>query len=96
MPPEDATPEQLAEHEAWMEKMLVPDELITTRVDVGPYLEAKWNAIRKHVTQMSTDSGFLLLGLAGWRRYWATETLILRESNIPAALPETDVFAGIS
>jgi LmbE family N-acetylglucosaminyl deacetylase len=95
MPPEDATPEQLAEYEAWMEKMLVPDESITTRVDVGPYVEAKWNAIGKHVTQMGTDSPMLSLGLDGWRRYWSTETLILRESRVPTALPETDLFAGL-
>ena len=95
LPPEDATPEQLAEHEAWMEKMLVPDESITTRIDIGPYVEAKWNAIRKHVTQMSLDSGFLLLGLDGWRRYWSTETFILREGRAPTSLPETDLFSDI-
>jgi N-acetyl-1-D-myo-inositol-2-amino-2-deoxy-alpha-D-glucopyranoside deacetylase len=95
-PPEDATPEQLAEYEEWMAKMLVPDESITTRVDVGPYVEAKWNAIRKHVTQMSPDSPFLLLGLEGWRRFWSIETFILRESRVPSALPETDLFAGLS
>ena len=94
-PPEDATPEQLAEYEAWMEKMLVPDELITTRVDVGPQVEAKWNAIRKHVTQMSPDAPFLALGLDGWRRYWSTETVILRESRVPAEPPETSLFAGL-
>ena len=96
LPPEDATPEQLAEHEAFMEKMLVPDEAITTRVEVGPYVEAKWNAIRKHVTQISDDSSFMLLGLDGWRRHWSTETFILRESRIPTDLPETDLFAGVS
>jgi N-acetyl-1-D-myo-inositol-2-amino-2-deoxy-alpha-D-glucopyranoside deacetylase len=96
MPPEDATPEQLAEYEAWMAKMLVPDESITTRVDVGPYVEAKWNAIGKHVTQMGADSAILSLGLDGWRRFWSTETLILRESRVPAALPETDLFAGLA
>jgi mycothiol S-conjugate amidase len=78
-----------------MEKMLVPDESITTRVDVGPYVEAKWNATQRHVTQMSPDSAFLLLGLDGWRRYWSTETFILREGRAPASLPETDLFSGI-
>ncbi|MEA2536715.1 MAG: mycothiol S-conjugate amidase [Chloroflexota bacterium] len=94
--PEDATPEQVAEHEAWMAKMLVPDEAITTRVDIGPYLDAKWKAIGKHVTQMSPDSSFLLLGLEGWRRHWSTEMFILRESRVASDLPETDLFAGIS
>ncbi len=95
MPPEDATPEQLAEHDAWLQKMMVPDEAITTRVDVGPHVEAKWDAIREHVTQISDRSPFMLLGLDGWRRWWSTETYILRESQIASAPPETDLFAGL-
>ena len=35
LPPKDATPEQLAEFEAFMAKMLVPDEAITTRIDIA-------------------------------------------------------------
>ena len=34
LPPEDATPEQIAEFEAYAAKMLVPDERITTWVDI--------------------------------------------------------------
>ena len=41
MPAEDATPEQLAEHEAFLEKALVPDEPVTTRIDVNDFLHAK-------------------------------------------------------
>src|SRR5512140_344469 len=33
-PPADATPDQMAEHEAFVAKMLVPDESITTWIDV--------------------------------------------------------------
>ncbi len=95
MPPEDATPEQLAEFEAYTAKMLVPDEAITTRVDVGPYVEAKWAAIHEHVTQISDQSPFMLFGLDGWRRWWSVETYILRESRIPTTTPETDLFAGL-
>ena len=95
-PPEDATPEQLAEFEAYSAKMLVPDESITTWVDIaGAPLEAKWAAIHEHVTQISDDSPFMLLGLDGWRDGWGSEAYILRESRIESALPETDLFAGI-
>jgi N-acetyl-1-D-myo-inositol-2-amino-2-deoxy-alpha-D-glucopyranoside deacetylase len=95
-PPEDATPEQIAEFEAYSAKMLVPDESITTWVDIaGAPLEAKWAAIHEHVTQISDDSPFMLLGLDGWRDGWANEAFILRESRIESALPETDLFAGI-
>ena len=55
-PPEDATPEQIAEFEAFAAKMLVPDETITTWVDVsGALLEAKWKAIHEHRTQIADE-----------------------------------------
>lgn len=94
-PPEDATPEQLAEHQAWLDRMLVPDETITTRVDIGPYVERKWQATRAHVTQIGGESPFMLFGLDGWARHWSAETFILRESRVPTSLPETDLFAGL-
>ena len=95
-PPDDATPEQIAEMEAFAAKMLVPDELVTTWVDVsGAPLEAKWKAIHEHVTQISDESPFMLLGFDGWRDSWANEAYILRESRVETALPETDLFAGI-
>jgi LmbE family N-acetylglucosaminyl deacetylase len=95
-PPDDATPEQIAEMEAFAAKMLVPDGSITTWVDVsGAPLEAKWNALHEHVTQISDESPFMLLGFDGWRDGWANESYILRESRIETTLPETDLFAGI-
>jgi N-acetyl-1-D-myo-inositol-2-amino-2-deoxy-alpha-D-glucopyranoside deacetylase len=96
LPPEDATPEQLAEHAAFMDRATVSDDKITTRIDITPYLDQKWAAIRRHVTQISLDSPFMLLGLEGWRESWSTESYILRESRIPTTLPETDLFAGLT
>ena len=40
-PPEGATPEQLAEFEAFAARMLVPDETITAWVDVSPVLDRR-------------------------------------------------------
>ena len=95
-PPDDATPEQIAEMEAFAAKMLVPDETITTWVDVsGAPLEAKWKAIHEHVTQISDTSGFMAMGYDGWREGWANEAYILQESRVETTLPETDLFAGI-
>ena len=95
-PAEDATPEQIAEMEAFAAKMLVPDEQITTWVDVsGAPLQAKWDAIHEHVTQISDESPFMLLGIEGWRDGWANEAYILRESRVESTVPETDLFAGI-
>jgi mycothiol S-conjugate amidase len=96
LPPKDATPEQLAEFDSMMAKMLVPDELVTTRVDVSGVLDRKWEALRKHVTQMADDFPFMKLGIEGWRELWNKESFILRESRIEATTPETDLFAGLT
>jgi LmbE family N-acetylglucosaminyl deacetylase len=96
-PPDDATPEQIAEMEAFAAKLLVPDERITTWIDVsGAPLRAKWDAIQQHVTQISQDNGFMAFGFEGWRDGWANEAYILRESRVDSAIPETDLFAGIT
>jgi N-acetyl-1-D-myo-inositol-2-amino-2-deoxy-alpha-D-glucopyranoside deacetylase len=94
-PPADATPEQIAEYEAFAAKMLVPDETITTWIDVSDTLDQKWRALQRHVTQIAPDMGFIVLGLHGWREAWSREAYILRESRVETALPETDLFAGI-
>ena len=96
LPPKDATPEQLAEFEARMAKMLVPDESVTTWVDISDAIDLKWEAIRRHVTQISADSPFMKFGLDGWREFWAKEAFILRESRVETTFPESDLFAGIN
>jgi mycothiol conjugate amidase Mca len=94
-PPENATMEQLAEHEEYLAKMLVPDEMVTTQVDISQALDAKWQAILRHVTQISPESPFMAFGIDGWREFWSVESFILRESRVPTSLPETDLFAGL-
>jgi N-acetyl-1-D-myo-inositol-2-amino-2-deoxy-alpha-D-glucopyranoside deacetylase len=96
-PPADATDEQIAEFEAYMARMLVPDESITTWIDIsGDPLERKWKAIHEHVTQISDESTFMLFGLDGWREGWSKEAYILRESSVTSDRPESDVFAGLA
>jgi LmbE family N-acetylglucosaminyl deacetylase len=93
--PKDATPEELAAYHERMAKMLVPDETITTWVDVTGVLDRKWAAILRHVTQMSPMHPFLRFGLEGWKEYWGHEAYVLRESRVPVTTPETDLFAGL-
>ena len=96
-PPDDATPEQVAEMEAYAARMLVPDEAVTTWIDIsGAPLEKKWAAIREHVTQIADDSPFMVMGFEGWREAWSREAFILRESRVDTQRPESDLFAGIS
>jgi N-acetyl-1-D-myo-inositol-2-amino-2-deoxy-alpha-D-glucopyranoside deacetylase len=94
-PPEDATPEQLAEYEAAMERMLVPDEAITAWVDVSAVLDRRWNAIKAHVTQIAEDNPFVRFGKDAWAEYWFREAYIRRESRVPAPDLEDDLFAGL-
>jgi LmbE family N-acetylglucosaminyl deacetylase len=96
-PPEDATEEQLREHAEYIAKMLVPDESVTTWIDIsGDPIDRKWRAIGRHVTQIAMDSGFMSLGEEGWKRHWAKEAFILRESRVETSIPETDLFAGLA
>ncbi len=95
-PPEGATDEERAEFEVRMARMLIPDEQITTKVDVGPYLDRKFAALLRHATQMSTDHPFLVFGVEGWREFWPFEAFVLREVRVETAIPETDLFAGIA
>ena len=76
--------------------MTVSDEAVTTWVDVNPWLEVRWRALHRHVTQISPTGPFAALGLEGWRELGGKETFIVRESLVPTDLPETDVFAGLS
>jgi hypothetical protein len=78
-----------------MARMLVPDEAITTWIDVSSVVDRKWAAIGRHVTQMAKDNFFLRFGLDGWREFWTREALILTESRVGPTSPETDVFAGL-
>jgi N-acetyl-1-D-myo-inositol-2-amino-2-deoxy-alpha-D-glucopyranoside deacetylase len=94
-PPDGAGPEVLAAFEAHLARMMVPDERVTTWIDVGDVLQRKWDAIRQHATQISEDGPFLALGLEGWRQVWNREAYVLRESRVRTRLPEADLFAGI-
>jgi LmbE family N-acetylglucosaminyl deacetylase len=95
MPPEDASPEQIAEFEAFAAKALVPDETITAWVDVADVLPRKWEAIQRHVSQISPTNGFMTFGFDGWKEFWSREAYVLRESRVATTTPETDLFAGL-
>jgi N-acetyl-1-D-myo-inositol-2-amino-2-deoxy-alpha-D-glucopyranoside deacetylase len=94
-PPEGVGPEELAAFEAHLARMMIPDEGVTTWIDIASVLEQKWEAIRQHTSQISEDGPFLSLGLDGWRQVWSREAYILRESKVKQRLPEMDLFAGI-
>ena len=93
--PAGATPEERAEWDEHVARMLVPDESITTWIDVSEQLEKKWLALGRHVTQIGAHNPARSMGLDGWRRHWTREAFILRATRIASELPETDLFAGV-
>jgi N-acetyl-1-D-myo-inositol-2-amino-2-deoxy-alpha-D-glucopyranoside deacetylase len=94
-PPENATPEQMAEYEAAMAKMLVPDETITAWIDINAVIDDRWNAMQAHVTQISDQNPFVRFGRDAWRDFWTREAYIRRASRVPAPEHETDLFEGL-
>ncbi len=94
-PPENATPEQLAEYEGYMARMLVPDERITAWVDIDAEIEQRWDAMRAHVTQISDENPFVRFGRTAWREFWTKEAYIRRASRVEAPAQETDLFEGL-
>jgi N-acetyl-1-D-myo-inositol-2-amino-2-deoxy-alpha-D-glucopyranoside deacetylase len=96
--PTDATPEEQARWDEFMRRSTVDDALITTRVDVRAFAEARWAALLAHRSQISlTDSPLMALGKEALAELWGEETFILRASRVPLGsnLPETDLFAGL-
>jgi LmbE family N-acetylglucosaminyl deacetylase len=96
MPPEDATAEQLAEFEAFAAKMLVPDETITTWVDISDVLDERWHAFQAHVTQISGENPFVRFGRDAWRDFWSREAFVLVGSRVETPDKETDLFEGLA
>ncbi len=94
-PPEGATPEQLAQWEAYQARMWVDPATITTRVDVSDFVQERFAALASHATQISTDNPLFALGPDAWRDLGAQEAFVRIASSVDAPTPEDDLFAGI-
>jgi N-acetyl-1-D-myo-inositol-2-amino-2-deoxy-alpha-D-glucopyranoside deacetylase len=73
----------------------VPDELISTRVDVRQYIETKRAAVECHPSQWSVDHFLRRMPLALAERLWAFEYYSL-ESPRGERGPAGDLFAGLA
>jgi len=93
--PVDASPDEVAAWEEFMARSTVPDEAVTTRVDVAAFAAARFAALLAHRTQIAPDSPLVALGPDGWAELVGAESFVLRTARIPVALPETDLFAGL-
>jgi LmbE family N-acetylglucosaminyl deacetylase len=74
----------------------MPDEMVTTRINVAPFVDLKLNALFCHASQMNPDSIFSKIPMDIRRKGMEIETLIRVESRVaPIQGVEEDVFAGI-
>jgi N-acetyl-1-D-myo-inositol-2-amino-2-deoxy-alpha-D-glucopyranoside deacetylase len=88
-------PEVEEETEEDLEKYTVPDELVTTRVAVRPWVDRKVAAMRVHRTQIPEDSFLLAMPEDLLEVVWGSEAFIRARSLVPAPTPEDDLFAGL-
>jgi mycothiol conjugate amidase Mca len=84
-----------AENDAEVEEWATPDELITTRIDISTYIDAKLDALAAHQTQMGPETWFGKVPRALWRQVWSTEYFVRARSRVPVPDDEDDLFAGL-
>jgi LmbE family N-acetylglucosaminyl deacetylase len=80
--------------EEWLE-FTVPDELVTTRIDVLPYRSRVRDAMRAHRTQISPDDFWLNLPEELAATIQGSDAFTRARSLVEAPVPEDDLFAGL-
>ncbi|MCC7370587.1 MAG: PIG-L family deacetylase [Chloroflexi bacterium] len=73
----------------------IPDQLITTVVDVSAHVSKKREALWAHATQMGPEVFFARLPDQAFDSMFGREQFRLVQSRVPVSLPETDLFAGL-
>ena len=71
-----------------------PGHLITTRVDVRDFLEAKRRSMQAHASQIAETSFFLSMPPAAFEATWGIECYIRRDA--PAGTAETSLVEGLA
>jgi N-acetyl-1-D-myo-inositol-2-amino-2-deoxy-alpha-D-glucopyranoside deacetylase len=92
----DQMPEEARRDDIGASIQGTPDELVTTRVDVSDYIDRKREAFAAHVSQNDPNSWFATMADQIYRLAFGTEYYQLARGKPGSALPETDLFAGIS
>jgi LmbE family N-acetylglucosaminyl deacetylase len=78
-------------------KRAIPDEAITTRIDVEEFVNLKMEALRCHASQLGPDSFFRRMTPELYRERMKWETFVLAESRTghPQGV-ETDLFEEVT
>jgi LmbE family N-acetylglucosaminyl deacetylase len=90
---EDGAAEEAATGEPPVE-VGMPDDEITTWVEVKAYGSAKFAALGAHASQ-SENIFFLRMGVETFTELWGEETFFRVQDKTGAEVPETDLFAGL-
>jgi LmbE family N-acetylglucosaminyl deacetylase len=70
-----------------------PDELVTTQLDVRPYIQRKREAFNAHVSQNDPNSWFSKIPEEVYEVAFGTEYYALSRGKPGSALPESDLFS---
>jgi LmbE family N-acetylglucosaminyl deacetylase len=76
--------------------MGVPDEQVTTAVDVRQYIDRKRAAFGAHLSQNSPESFFLNTPEEFYEMAFGRESFVLVRGELGAPRPEPDLFSGVS
>jgi N-acetyl-1-D-myo-inositol-2-amino-2-deoxy-alpha-D-glucopyranoside deacetylase len=82
-----------------MPAFVVPDKLLTTKVDGSDFVEDKLAAMRAHATQISVDGPFFALSNNLGNEVWSTEFYRLVKGSpgeTDSGGLESDLFAGVA
>jgi len=69
---------------------------LTTQVPCAEYFAVRDRALLAHATQVDPEGSWFAVPLEVHRQAWPTEDWQLVQSQVPAELPEDDLFAGIA
>ncbi|MEX0658878.1 MAG: N-acetyl-1-D-myo-inositol-2-amino-2-deoxy-alpha-D-glucopyranoside deacetylase [Egibacteraceae bacterium] len=72
-----------------------PDEQVTTTVDVRPWLERKWAALRAHASQIGPESFFLNIPAEFRQEAFGQEWFVRQRSSVAVPDTEDDLFTGL-
>ncbi len=73
----------------------VPDDLLTTWIDIRPYLPAKFDSLKAHRSQIRRDGTFMNLPEELALQYMGTEGYRRAQTRVAAPAVEDDLFAGL-
>ena len=76
-------------------KVGTPDETITTRVEIGSYLDRKLDALRCHRSQVAPDWWFFRMSRDELHEKFSREFFTRIVSHVPVNGSEHDLFAGL-